>query len=159
MGTLDILPFESVSIGEAKDALDHFSVGPSSTKPKLDLIHIDTTKVDTAAQRLPNQGAVKLDENAYRWIMQIPEATRPIVLAQQFPRVLNHIIELWKRPLKCDDYLESLVIDQRGTRQGFPEDVTEELAKLKEFFELHYAHTYRTVWGDRIGDDISQFRK
>jgi hypothetical protein len=157
MDSLDTLAFENVSINEAKDALDHFCVGPRPTMARQKDMH--TINQEIAVQRLPNQGPVKLDESAYRWIMLIPEATRPIVLAQQFPRVLNHIIELWKRPLKCDDYLESLLIDQRGNRRGFPDDVTEELAKLKEYFELNYAHTFHSVWGDRIGDDISRFRK
>lgn len=47
----------------------------------------------------------------------------------QFPHLLANIIALWKTP---DIFLrlEDLLLDGRGGRQGFPEEVHSELAML-----------------------------
>lgn len=47
----------------------------------------------------------------------------------QFPHLLSNIIALWKTP-EIFTQLENLLIDRRGNRQGFPEDVHAELATL-----------------------------
>ena len=68
------------------------------------------------------------------WMTGLPEDVRPLVLARRFPRIANSIADLWRRAARCEDYLESLVVDRRGDRTGFPPDVAQELTKLRVFY-------------------------
>jgi hypothetical protein len=55
------------------------------------------------------------------------------IVERNFPRIAAHIRANWgKRAL--DDYFAGLVIDERGSRQGFPVEV---LASLMEIARLH----------------------
>jgi hypothetical protein len=50
-------------------------------------------------------------------------------LEARFPRIAKTVRDLWgKREL--DDYLDRLLIDERGDRHGFPPDVVEALLAL-----------------------------
>lgn len=157
MNSPDIFNFEVVSIADANDALEYLNPGHGEITEKQRAAA--ALKAQMAAQRLPNPPVVVLDDAVYLWMTQIPEAARPIVLAQQYPRILNKIVNLWLRPLKCDDYLETLIMDTRGDRSGFPHDITVELAQLKIYFDANVSHPVVSVWGDRLGDDLTQFRK
>ena len=58
------------------------------------------------------------------------------IIARQFPRIAETIRKDWgKRAL--DDYLSKLVVDERGSRQGFPPDV---LTAILEIARLHAEH-------------------
>jgi hypothetical protein len=48
---------------------------------------------------------------------------------EDHPRISNRIQQLWGTP-DCEDYLNSLVIDTRGNRKGFPPAMLEELLYL-----------------------------
>jgi hypothetical protein len=82
------------------------------------------------------------------------------IIVKAFPRIAETIRRDWgKRAL--DDYLSRLVVDERGSRQGFPPDV---LTAILEIARLH-AEQYRlakqvhpwevdvsqTKWWDRGG--------
>jgi hypothetical protein len=55
------------------------------------------------------------------------------IVARGFPRIAAKIRELWgKRAL--DDYFAALVVDERGSRQGFPPEV---LTAILEIARLH----------------------
>lgn len=55
------------------------------------------------------------------------------IIERNFPRIAATIRERWgKRSL--DDYFAKLVVDERGTRQGFPVEV---LAAIMEVARLH----------------------
>ena len=42
---------------------------------------------------------------------------------------------------RCEEYLDSLVVDQRGDRSGFPLDVAQELTALRNYYTvLHPRH-------------------
>jgi hypothetical protein len=57
------------------------------------------------------------------------------IIARGFPRIAAKIRELWgKRAL--DDYFAALVVDERGSRQGFPPEV---LTAILEVGRLHAA--------------------
>ncbi|MGV8932977.1 MAG: ankyrin repeat domain-containing protein [Gallionellaceae bacterium] len=54
----------------------------------------------------------------------------PRYLAQQYPQILNKIVELWNSE-KLDSYFSDLILDTRNDqRQGFPPEVAEEILRL-----------------------------
>ena len=63
---------------------------------------------------------------------------QPQALVIQFPRLANRIAADWGSPEMCRSFLHQLVVDQRGNRRGFPEDVTRDILALWSFYaELH----------------------
>ncbi len=118
------LEFEKVSVDDARKALD----GPakSADKPATDVRRHPETK-----------NPVLLDATV-AWMAELPDAVRPGELAQRFPRLANSIAELWRRVARCEEYLDSLVVDQRGDRKGFPPVIAQELTALRTYYaELH----------------------
>jgi hypothetical protein len=73
-----------------------------------------------------------------RWAAELPRAVWPMSLLCQFPRIANGLAQAWPTPLSFDAYLESLMNDRRGGRRGFPQDVQDELLKLRDFFQSRY---------------------
>ena len=125
------LEFEKVSVADARAALE----GPSKAEPA------------TEVRRRSDTTAVLLDSTR-AWMAELPYAVRPGELAQRYPRIANSIAELWPRPARCDEYLESLLVDLRGNRKGFPYAVAQELAALRAHYaELH--PTKQSTW-DRV---------
>jgi hypothetical protein len=118
------LEFEKVSVDDARKALDG--------SPKQD------KAPDASAQRSQVQANPRLLEATNVWMASLPWEVRPAELARQFPRIANSIAELWRRVARCEEYLDGLVVDQRGGRQGFPPSVAQELTKLRAYYaELH----------------------
>jgi len=116
------LEFEKVSVDDARKALD----GPSKAEA--------TPKI---VRRSADANPVLLDATV-AWMNELPYAARPTELAQRYPRIANSIAELWRRVARCEEYLDSLLVDQRGGRQGFPPAVGHELAALRAYYaELH----------------------
>lgn len=73
-----------------------------------------------------------MDKLTYLLLRQIERgATSPqfSALEQQFPRIAFRLVELWEN-VACGDYLRSLLMDDRGDRQGFPPDVMNDLILL-----------------------------
>ena len=77
----------------------------------------------------------------FRWIESFPEAVRPIALLQRFPRIANLLARTWNDSARLHRYLESLLVDRRRGRQGFPPDVYNELLTLRELAEGRYPAT------------------
>lgn len=50
-------------------------------------------------------------------------------LENQFPYIAQKLSEKWGTP-DVEPYLANLMVDHRGSRQGFPSDVAEELMLL-----------------------------
>lgn len=72
------------------------------------------------------------------WMARLPKDVRPMVLARRFPRIANRIAESWRLVARCEEYLDTLVVDRRGHRKGFPPEVAQELSNLKGLYaELH----------------------
>ena len=83
------------------------------------------------------------------WLARLPKDVRPMVLAGRYPRIANNIADIWRRVARCEEYLDTLVVDRRGDRTGFPPDVAQELNNLRGFYaELH--PNDRSGW-DQVG--------
>ena len=75
-----------------------------------------------------------------RWLAMLAPDVQPQALATQFPRLANRLAADWGSPEMCRAFLHLLLVDQRGNRQGFPDDVGRDLLALRSFyFELHPA--------------------
>jgi hypothetical protein len=82
------------------------------------------------------------------------------IIANRFPRIAETIRRDWgKRAL--DDYFAKLVVDDRGSRQGFPPDVLTAILEVARLHAEHYRfarpfHPWaedvsQTKWWDRRG--------
>lgn len=122
--------FESVSVEDA-----HKAVHGDGKPPK---------KADYSAERARQPRPVLLDATV-AWIAELPIEVRPLALARRFPRIANSICDMWRRVARCEEYLDTLVVDRRGDRSGFPADVAQELTVLRNHYaELHPSN--RSSW-------------
>lgn len=122
--------FEKVSVEDARKAVEG--------QPK------SVDKPDHSGQRTLEPSPVLLDATA-AWIAELPLSVRPLQLARRFPRIANSVAEMWRRVAPCEAYLDTLVVDQRGDRTGFPPDVARELTVLRNYYaELHPSN--RSTW-------------
>ena len=64
------------------------------------------------------------------WADRLPSDFRPAALLRGFARIANLLAAMWADPRAFDAYMDSLLTDKRGNRQGFPPDVAHELAAL-----------------------------
>ena len=73
---------------------------------------------------------------------------------EDFPRITQRIQQLWGTP-ECEQYLNALIIDNRGHRQGFPPAVLEELLYLARLARmLVILQVGGDLWAsyDHVGD-------
>jgi hypothetical protein len=84
-------------------------------------------KPETSADR-------QLSDEAAQLVASFDPSIQPIETAKRYPRIVNRIASLWKKPSRMDDYFEDLMIDRRGNRQGFPLQVAFEIAVLQEHY-------------------------
>lgn len=66
-----------------------------------------------------------------QWLQQLPPETVPQALARQFPRIVNRFALVWPDAVLTESYFDSLMIDSRGGRKGFPPEVMDELIQLR----------------------------
>ena len=72
------------------------------------------------------------------WASELPADVQPKALLAKFPRVANLVAVLWKDPDSLRRYVDDLLVDTRGHRQGFPLDVLREIFELRAYFDaLH----------------------
>ena len=91
---------------------------------------------------------LELSGEAIHFLASLEGNIRPESTAKQFPRIINRIASLWKKPLLMDNYFEDLLIDQRGDRKGFPLQVAIEIATLREFYyTVVFPKPSRIAWG------------
>lgn len=141
---MDSIPYETVSLEEAKASV-HGPIAKVETAPP--------PKKNWTPSRLPTHNADDLAAATFKWLATLPKEARPNALALKFPRIANRLAEIWKRPLQCERYMDDLITDGRGDRQGFPTDVVADLAALKKYFMKTNKTVHYGVWGNRIGFD------
>ena len=129
--TVKPLEFTTVSVEEARRALEG-----EPTKPRA-------SKLTDKRSRTPKEPLLDVTRT---WLASLPQDVRPMELPRQFPRIANRLRQLWKQVARCEEYLDSLLVDRRGTRKGFLSKISEELEALREYHALLYP-SGRTVWG------------
>ncbi|CAN5468927.1 hypothetical protein BH09PSE5_BH09PSE5_23100 [soil metagenome] len=84
-------------------------------------------------------------------MLTLPRSVMPLELAHTYPRVCNHLALCWPDPHLTQNYFDSLLIDRRGDRRGFPPQVANELIALHEFYERTVATPDAIkAWDDRM---------
>lgn len=83
--------------------------------------------------RTPGSDDNRLDEAAIRLLEHLPAHLRLVALRGLYPRLLNRLAAAWGDAAAFDAEVDSLVIDRRGGRQGFPFEVLAELTELREY--------------------------
>jgi|KBSMisStaDraftv2_1062788.scaffolds.fasta_scaffold25309_4 hypothetical protein len=106
-------------------------------RKELDQRTRDSDVRKQVVDRASRANAVLTDETS-RWLAGLPMKVRPLSLARKYPRIANGVADLWREVANCKEYLDSLVVDLRGDRSGFPPDVATELLALRSHYsELH----------------------
>lgn len=68
---------------------------------------------------------------AVTWLLSLDKAYFPTELAKAIPRIINKLAATWDYPVESGKYLDSLLLDERVGRQGFPMPILRELIALK----------------------------
>jgi hypothetical protein len=68
-------------------------------------------------------------------------------IEEKFPRLITEILAFWGSPT-CFDQLQNLLIDSRGGRAGFPEDVYSDLSLLLTIIPRPKGPY--DIWGDTL---------
>lgn len=87
-----------------------------------------------------------LDERAQKWLDTLNEKVRPKSLATKYPRIVNRLALLWTEPHLMRKYIDEIVVDGRGDREGFPLDVLTEIATLRHFYDNEVHPVKGDVW-------------
>ena len=125
------LEFEKVSVQEARRAVDGEAAKPGASK-----------WIEKRTQP-PEEPMLAITRT---WLASLPPEVRPMELPRQFPRIAKRLRHLWKQVARCEEYLDALLVDRRGTRKGFPQKITRELEALRAYHELLYPRG-RLTWG------------
>lgn len=80
----------------------------------------------------PRRASEPLDPRALRVMQQLPGDASLDYTAENFPHVVNRLAALWDDARRLSDYIEKLMIDDRGGRAGFPFEALQELADVRE---------------------------
>jgi hypothetical protein len=125
------LEFEKVSVEEARWTLEGKPVKP------------DADKSSDRRTRTPEEPLLDVTQT---WLASLPQDVRPLELPRQFPRIANRLGRLWKQVARCEEHLDDLLVNRRGTRKGFPPIITQELEALREYYALLHPDG-RSAWG------------
>ena len=128
--TVKPLEFKTVSVEEARRTLEG-----EPTKPRA-------SKLTDKRSRTPKEPLLDVTRT---WLASLPEEICPMELARQFPRIANRLRHLWKQVVRCEEYLDALLVDRRGTRKGFPPKIAQELEALRQYYALLHPNS-RSPW-------------
>jgi hypothetical protein len=65
----------------------------------------------------------------------LPPDVQPTALLHHYARIANVIAAAWRDSKALRSYMDCLLDDDRGNRQGFPRDVLRELLALREYYD------------------------
>jgi len=125
----DAFEFEKVSLTDARKVLD------DTVKPAVN-VSKPAASWDTKRKLTPPES---LRTSTIQWILKLPPHIQPRLLQVKYPRVANRIAALWADPTGCESFFDDLLTDKRGGRKGFPLNVANEVASLRDYyFRLHH---------------------
>lgn len=87
-----------------------------------------------------------LHHRTIKWLVALPVGLRPIATGRRFPRIVNRICDLWSQCEYTRLYFQSLLIDRRTGRRGFPSEVKAELEALQRYYFEHMSRLPALLW-------------
>ena len=70
-----------------------------------------------------------------RWLDGLPPSVRPVIMVEQYPRIVNLVAVSWNDHNEFRSVMADLLIDHRGGRKGFPETILRELRALHNYYK------------------------
>lgn len=101
---------------------------------------------DTAVPERPSTAAVALSPRAIQWLASLDARVRPRILPGLYIRIVNSIADRWSEPDLMRSYFDELMVDRRGDRAGFPDDILMELGTLKHYYDKEMFPIKEDVW-------------
>lgn len=123
---LDSLDFEITDFQQARAALEEPPAGVKALQRLGPSEWLERRRPAEARDRL-------LTPLAETWLDRLPRTLRPVELTRAYPRIANLLAESWNDADVCLAILGELMVDQRGTRRGFPQPVVLELVALRDY--------------------------
>ena len=87
-----------------------------------------------------------LHDRTCKWLATLPASVRPMAAARQYPRIVNRIGDLWAHCEYTRLNFQSLLIDRRKGREGFPAVVRQELVDLQHYYFEHLSGLPALLW-------------
>jgi hypothetical protein len=87
-----------------------------------------------------------LHDRAIQWLARLPAEVRPMATGRHYPRIVNRICDLWSQCEYTRLHFQSLLIDRRPGRQGFPTEVRNELLALQHHYFVHWSGLPAILW-------------
>jgi hypothetical protein len=91
-------------------------------------------EVATGATQKPPSRSPELTGEALRLLIKVDKKVGLQELSLRFPDVLNRIADVWSSSGRAERCFDDLLLDARGTRQGFPQSVISEIASLWHYY-------------------------
>ena len=99
-------------------------------RPRFALVP-DTVSDWKAMRRPVDPSDNVLHHRTIKWLATLPADLRPIATGRLHPRIVNRIGDLWSQCEYTRLHFQSLLIDRRKGRRGFPSEVKAELEALQ----------------------------
>jgi hypothetical protein len=87
-----------------------------------------------------------LHHRTIKWLVTLPVGIRPIATGRRYPRIVNRIGDLWSQCEYTRLHFQSLLIDRRKGRRGFPSEVKAELEALQRYYFEHISRLPALLW-------------
>ena len=87
-----------------------------------------------------------LHHRTIKWLVTLPVGVRPIATGRLYPRIVNRIGDLWSQCEYTRLHFQSLLIDRRKGRMGFPTEVRAELEALQRYYFEHISRLPALLW-------------
>ena len=94
-------------------------------------------EVTTSTPHKSASSSPELTGEALRLLIKVDTKVELKELTLRFPDVLNRIADVWSSSGRAERCFDDLLLDARGTRQGFPQSVISEIASLRHYYLSH----------------------
>jgi hypothetical protein len=128
--------------------MSHASTNVSSTTADPQRVSLEPGTISDwhALRRAIDVKESVLRKRTFKWLATLPADVRPMATARQYARIVNRIGALWSHCEFTRLYFQSLLIDRRQDREGFPSVVRDELEALQHYYFEHLSGLSAILW-------------
>jgi hypothetical protein len=81
--------------------------------------------------------------STHLWLRRVPPRIHPRHLCRYHPHLANRLAVCWGDRERVEQFIDDLLIDRRGGRQGLSDRVKSELQVIERFHALHSGFRHR----------------